>query len=425
MMVNIVLIMASVLILASLLFIIVFAGLEYAFFASNRLTIELKRKQQTRSGLLLGDFFEVPERFWSGTVIGFYFALICFVFSLTYFTTPLVKLLPTPFQDFSYLQMIIDWVIGSTIILLAIGFIAKRAFENNPEGKLATWSGFVHFVSSITKSMANIFVGFSEIILKYLFNIKVTKKQSIFERVDPNLFLRNSIQGHNDDETLNKELFEKALQLTNIKVRKCLIPRNEVVAMDIKQPPIEVKNAFIESKLSKIIIYDGSIDNVVGYVHHIDFNRHPGALKDILHPIPNVPLTMNAIDLIHKFTKERKSIAWVVDEFGGTAGFVTMEDVLEEIFGDIRDEYDIEEYTEKQISENEFIFSGRLKLDYIRNKYDIPIESKVTETLSGYIIRQYTAIPKQNTKLVIEKFEFEVLLVTETRIETVKLKVLN
>lgn len=418
-------VISSGLLLLFLIFIIVFAGLEYAFFAANRLTIELKRKQQTRTGILLGHFFESPERFWGGTIIAFYTSLVGFCLALHYLSGYLMKMLPEALRDFEYTQLIVDWMLASTVILLAISFIAKRGFESNPEGKLASWAPFVNFVTRFTAPIANFFISISEIILKYLFNIKTNKKQSIFERVDANLFLRNSIHGHNDDESLNKELFEKVLQLTQVKVRKCLIPRNEILAMDVNSTIQAVRDAFVRSKLSKIIIYEKDIDSVIGYVHHLELGKNPAGIREILHSIPTVPQTMNAIDLIHLFTKERKSIAWVVDEFGGTAGFVTMEDVLEEIFGDIKDEYDIEEYTESQIAENEYLLSGRLKLDYLKQKYEIDLEDKDTETLSGYIIKNYTTIPKQNTKVIINKFEFEILLATQTRIETVKLKILH
>lgn len=405
--------------------IIVFAGLEFAFFAANRLTIELKRKQHTRTGILLGNFFEFPERFWGATIIGFYVSLVGFCLSMHFISGYLMQMLPEVLREFEYTQLILDWLLASSLILLGISFIAKRGFESNPESKMAAWAPFVNFVARFTNPIAGFFVRFSEVILKYLFNIKTNKKQAVFERVDPNLFLRNSIHGHNDDETLNKELFEKVLQLTQVKVRKCLIPRNEILAMDVSSPTQAVRDAFVRSKLSKIIIYEKNIDSVIGYVHHLELGKNPAGIREILHSIPTVPQTMNAIDLIHLFTKERKSIAWVVDEFGGTAGFVTMEDVLEEIFGDIKDEYDIEEYTESQIAENEYLFSGRLKLDYLKQKYDIDLDDKDTETLSGYIIKNYTTIPKQNTKVIINKFEFEILLATQTRIETVKLKILH
>jgi CBS domain containing-hemolysin-like protein len=173
------------------------------------------------------------------------------------------------------------------------------------------------------------------------------------------------------------------------------------------------------------VIYDDNIDNIVGYVHQLDLFNRPTNIQSILHPMIAVPETMSAPDLMNKFTKERKSIAWVVDEFGGTAGVVTMEDLLEEIFGEIQDEYDTEEFVEKQLAEDEFIFSGRLELDYLNEKYNLDFPTSDSETLSGYIISEHETIPKQKETIIINNFKFDILTVSERRIEMVKMKVLQ
>lgn len=174
------------------------------------------------------------------------------------------------------------------------------------------------------------------------------------------------------------------------------------------------------------MVYEGNIDSITGYVHQLDLFKSPAELKDVLLPIPTVPESMSATDLMNKFSRERKSIAWVVDEFGGTAGIVTMEDLLEEIFGDIKDEYDTEEFVEKQLSANEYIFSGRLELDYITEKYKLEFPNdEATETLSGYIIKNNEEIPKQKERIIIANYEFDILHVSDTRIEMAKLKVLK
>jgi CBS domain containing-hemolysin-like protein len=172
-------------------------------------------------------------------------------------------------------------------------------------------------------------------------------------------------------------------------------------------------------------VYEKNIDHITGYIHQLDLFKNPASLQSILLPIPAVPESMSATDLISKFTKERKSIAWVVDEFGGTAGIVTMEDVLEELFGEIQDEYDTEEFEEKQLSENEFIFSGRLELDYLEEKYGFDFGEEETETLSGYIINYYETIPQQKERIIIDDYEFDIISVSDTRIEMVKMKKLK
>lgn len=417
------------LIVFCLIFIILLTGLEYAYLASNKLTIELKRKQGKASGKILGSFFDHPERFWSATVIGFYVLLVCFCYLLSQITSFLLPYAPPRIRAFvegnDYVQMVVDFVLAAFIILGSIGVIAKRSFEYNPEAKLNTWSKLLNILSDITYPFAVLFTNVSQFILKYLFNVRIHKKDGIFERTNAVQFLKNSAHGHADFDEANRELFERALDLTKVKVRKCMTPRNEAIAVDIQTSIKDLRDKFVDTKLSKIVIYEETMDNVLGYIHHLDLNKRPQSIQEILHPIPTVPETMSAIDLMHKFTKERKSLAWVIDEFGGTAGFVTMEAVLEEIFGDIKDEYGIEAFTEKQISENEYIFSGRLEIDYLNEKYDIGFRNDIADTLSGFIITCNEAIPKQKERIIIGNYEFEIMLVTETRIETAKLKLLN
>lgn len=419
----------SAFLLIVLIFLIIISGVEYAYLASNKLTIELKRKQGSYSGRLLGRFFDFPETFWNGVVISFYFLLVCFCFLFSELIDLSRGYLPPFLNDLLgrhfYIQMLLSLFIVTLIVLFSIGLVAKRSFELYPEGKLNTWSFFINFINIFTRPLAQFFIGLSEFILKYLFNVRVNKKEAIFSRINTNQFLRHNLQGHEDLDEDSKELFDKALQLTKVKVRKCMTPRNETIALNINHSIDDLKRLFVDTKLSKVVIYDHDLDNVLGYTHHLDLYRNQKSIKEILHTIPTVPETMNAIDLIQLFTKDRKSIAWVVDEFGGTAGFVTMEDVLEEIFGDINDEYDAERFTEKQISLNEFIFSGRLTLDYLNQKYKLGFPTNEAETLSGYIIDNFESIPNQKERIIISHFEFDVLRVSETRIETVKVKVLR
>lgn len=282
---------------------------------------------------------------------------------------------------------------------------------------------FYNFFSNVS----NVFVEIAEWILRYIFNVKVNDKKDAFSKIDLEHFVNQakSNEEENTDE-INKELFENALSLSETRVRECLVPRKEIEGVTLQTSIEKVKNIFINTKLSKLIVYDQNIDNIVGYIHQLDLFKRPADIQSILLPIPTIPESMSATDLMNKFSKERKSIAWVVDEFGGTAGIVTMEDLLEEIFGEIRDEYDTEELIEKQISANEFIFSGRLELDYITEKYKLAFEdSDETETLSGFIIQHKDGIPKQKETFITGNYQFDILNVSDTRIETVKLKVLK
>jgi CBS domain containing-hemolysin-like protein len=402
-----------------------FAGIEIAFISVSKLNIELRKKQGTLTGKILSRFMEEPEEFIGSSLIGVNITLVIYGLLMTNLTDPYLNLLPSPLNS-EYVHLFLDTLIATVIILLFAEFIPKAVFRAKAEQALVIFSIPMKVAYVILSPLAKVFVAISEFILKYLFNVRIKENQKIFNRIDLEVFVKQSIHGHETDNAeVNAELFENALDLVNVKIRKCQIPRNEVVAVDVRTPIADVKKKFIETKLSKIVVYDNTIDNVIGYLHHLDLNRHPTNIREVLHKISAIPETMSAVDLMNRFTKERRSIAWVIDEFGCTAGIVTMEDVLEEIFGDINDEYDVQEYIEKQLAEYEYIFSGRIELDYLNEKYDFNLPTDEFETLSGYIISQHETIPKQNESIIIDNFEFSVLSVSNTRIETVKMKILK
>jgi CBS domain containing-hemolysin-like protein len=226
---------------------------------------------------------------------------------------------------------------------------------------------------------------------------------------------------------MNNEIFENVLSLSETKIRECLIPRKEIVAININTSVNEVISRFEQTRLSKLVVYENNIDNIRGYIHHLDMFKRPKEINEVLIAIPLVPDSMNATDLIKKFSKEKKSVAWVVDEFGGTAGIITIDDLLEEIFGSINDEFDVkDELIDKQISTNEFIFSGRVELDHLEEKYQLVFrKAGEVETLSGYIINLHQSIPQQKDRIIIDDYQFDILNVSETRIEVVKLKILR
>lgn len=412
-------------ILGCILLIGFFAGTEIAFISANKLNIELRRKQGTFSGRILSRFMENPSEFIGTSLVGVNVLLVIYGLLMTRLTEPFLQMLPAPL-DSKYMHLVLDTLLATVLILIFAEFLPKAVFRTKAEQVLALFSVPMLISYYILYPFAKVFVSISEFILKYLFNVRIKENQPVFNRVDLEVFVKQSLHGHETDSgELNTELFENALYLVNVKVRKCMIPRNEVEAVDVNTPVAEVRRKFIDTKLSKIIVYERTIDNIVGYVHHIDLNRRPQATKEILHTITAVPEAMSAVDLMNRFTKDRKSIAWVIDEFGGTAGIVTMEDVLEEIFGDINDEYDVQEYVEKQIADSEYIFSGRLEVDYLNQKYGFTFPEDETETLSGYIISHHETIPKIKERIIIDHYEFDILLTSNTRIETVKMKVLK
>ncbi len=401
-----------------------FAGLETAFGSVNRFSVELKKKQGLASARILGSFMEHPARFIGSSLTGVTLSLVVFVLLVNRFFQPLWKQTPGPIQN-SSLRIVVE-VLAATIIALMIQFFFRAIFRARSNSMLTFFARIISFFYGLFSPLAALFVNIAEWILKYLFDVKINEKKDAFGRVDLEHFVQQSKENNEETNDLNTELFENALLLPGVKVRECLIPRKEIVGVESHVSIEEVKHKFVETKLSKLVVYEGNIDTILGYIHQLDLFRKPADVKSILLPIPAVPESMGVADLIDQFTKERKSIAWVVDEFGGTSGIVTMEDLLEEIFGEIQDEYDTEEFLEKQLAEGEFIFSGRLELDYLTEKFNLEfVDESDSETLSGYIVEHHETIPKANDRIIIDNYEFEILNVNDTRIETVKMKVLH
>ncbi len=406
----------------ALLFIAFFIGMETALLNASRVGVELRKKQGKKSGIILSDFMENPSKFISISYIGINLFLVVFVISFG-------KILHNGWQIINvsnpYIQLIFDSLFLTLILMYITVYLSKTIFKYNSEKLALFFAPFIQVLYSLFNPVANYFAKTSEWILDYLMNIKVKNHQEAFGLIDDEYFIQQTGDHDVENNELNTELFENALSLPTVKIRQCLVPRTEIISIDINNTITQVRQQFITTRLSKLVVYEDNIDNILGYIHQLDLFHKPESIKQILKPISAVPESMSATDLINKFNKERKSIAWVVDEFGGTAGIVTMEDVLEEIFGEIQDEYDVEEFVEKQLAEDEFIFSGRLELDYLHEKYNIEFPPGDSETLSGFIISHHENIPQMKERIIIDKMEFEILNVSETRIDMVKLKMLH
>jgi CBS domain containing-hemolysin-like protein len=406
-------------IIASVILIGFFSGYEIGFVSANRLSLELKKKQGSRSGKIIAGFLEAPTQFIGTCLIGLNISLV--VFGILF-----EELLHTHIWSKFGLgdgAILVGNTIVSTLVILFIGeLVPKAMFKARAASLINTFAPVAQFFHILFKPLTVILVNTAQWVLSNLLQVKVVYKKEAFTKVDLAHFVQQT-NAHKEQQELNTDLFENALSLPDIKVRKCLVPRTEIIGVDILTPIAELKELFIETKLSKLIVYNDTLDNIVGYVHQLDLFKKPKEIKAILHPILLVTESMNAADLINLFSKKRKSIAWVVDEFGGTAGIVTMEDVLEEIFGEINDEYDVQEFLEKKLSATEFIFSGRLELDYLYETYGIDFEADNAETLSGYLIHKHEGIPKVREVIHLSHFDAEILIVSDTRIEKVKLTI--
>jgi len=257
--------------------------------------------------------------------------------------------------------------------------------------------------------------------MRTFFGIDMEEGSTIFTEVDLENYLKQNVHaGHKSEEEVDAELLGNALDLREIRVRQCLIPRPEIAAIDVSKSITTLRETFIETNYSKILVYKESLDNVLGYVHHFDLHKNPSTIGNIVKPIPVVPESMMAQTLLTEFKREGKSMALVVDEYGGTAGIVTLEDILEEIFGEIKDEHDDDAFIEEQLAMNEFLFSGRLEIDHINDTYNLDIPEGDYETLSGYLISKTEDIPERGEKLVLGHLEFVIFNVSNTKIETVK-----
>ena len=424
---------ALIAIFIAVLLIGFFAGIEIAFVSANKLSLELNKKQGTYTGKIWGKFAEHPARFIGTMLVAVNILLVVYGLLIGELLYPLwhrmeLRLVPSV-AKYVYLIKLLFETIASTLIILVVKFLCKALFRAKSKHLLA--NGFityiVQFSYSLFSSLSSVFVSIAEWILRYIFNVKISERKEVFSKIDLEHYVQqNKMHSEEDASELNKELFENALSLREVRLRECLVPRKEIVSILQSSNMQQVKSLFIETQLSKLVVFDKNIDNITGYIHQLDLFKSPKSIEDILLPIPTVPESMSATDLMSKFTKERKSIAWVIDEFGGTAGIVTMEDLLEEIFGEIKDEYDdADELTAKQLTENEYLFSGRLELDFITEKYGLEFPDESSETLSGFIIQQNESIPHQKEQIIIGNYEFDIQAVSDTRIETVKLKVLR
>ena len=404
-----------------------FAGIEVAFVRANRLAIELKKKQGLNSGIILSNFMDHPSLFIGTTIAGYNIALVIFGLLIGETFLPLWNWMTTKIHIqggyVNAIRLFAETLVASLFIILFGEFLPKAFFSAKSDSLLSFFARLMEVLTRFFYPIAGFFSAISTWILKYVFNVRIDERKAMFSGTDVEHFLEQT--GDSEEDTKDLSLIKAAMALPNVRVRECLVPRKEIEGIDMNLTMEEVRLKFVETRLSKLVVYDGNLDHVTGYIHQLDLFKSPPFIKSILHPIPAVPESMSATDLINKFSRERKSIAWVVDEFGGTAGIVTMEDLLEEIFGEIRDEYDTEEFEERKLSNDEFIFSGRLELDYINRKYNLDLPENESETLSGYIINQHETIPHLKDRIILGDYEFEILNVSDTRIEEVRVKVLK
>ncbi|MPQ48622.1 DUF21 domain-containing protein [Marinifilum sp. N1E240] len=401
-----------------------FSGMEIAFIAANKLRMELDRSKNTLSSKIISIFSRFPGHYISTMLVGNNIALVVYGIVMANMLKPSIAL----WVESESLILTIQTIISTLLILVTAEFIPKTLFRINPNLALNVFAMPVMFFYIVFYPVTIVTMLLSKNIIHKLFKTKITEDEETqaFGKVDLDHLVQEGqdTQAIAEDDMHDIKIFRNALDFSKVKLRECIVPRNEIEAMEFTSEINDLTQRFIETGYSRILIYKESIDNIIGYVHSSLIFKKPQSIKSALSRIIFVPETMAAHKLLNLFTKEQKSIAVVVDEFGGTAGMVTIEDIMEEIFGEIEDEHDNIDLEEQVISETEFLFSGRLEIDYLNDKYELNLpESEEFETLNGFILFNHESIPKYNETIRIDQFSFKIVEVSNTRVEKIKLTV--
>lgn len=408
-------IITIVLVLFTLLLSAFFSGSEIAYLSANKLSVEVLKNKGSRKGQILTDLYNDSKSFLSTMLVGNNIVLVMYTIFFSSIVTPLLELI---FPIGSFAVSFITTIILTIIILIFGEFIPKTIFRLYANELIFRLARPLKFFTWILLVPSWLLTKTSNLIIFLIFG----KVEASYENNITKLDLEHYIQSNvNEEKEIDKEILANALNLNLLKVRDCMIPRNEIVFIDKTDDLQTVKDTFISSKHSRLIVVDGEVENVVGYFHHQQLFKNITSIKRNIMDIDFVPDVMNVQDLLYKFIKDGTNIACVVDEFGGTAGVITLEDILEEIFGEIADEHDEEDFTDKMISENEFIFSGRLELGFINSKYkqlNLPEEEYVT--LSGYIVMTHGSIPEVGEEILLDNYRFIILSKSDTKIEEVR-----
>lgn len=411
--------------LVTMAFSAFFSGMEIAFVSIDKLRFEMERKPGSISSII-SYFLHNPNNFISTMLVGNNIALVIYGILMAEI---IEDNLLSGIVSNHFVLVLLQTVISTLIILVTGEFLPKNLFKIDPNLMLRVFA-IPLFVCYVILFPISKFASCISYVFLRTFGLKVNKEVSdkAFGKVDLDYFIQTSIENADKKEELDTEvkIFQNALDFSNVKIRDCIVPRTEIVAVDETVSLEELKNLFVESGISKIVVYKGNIDNVVGYIHSSEMFRNPVDWRQNIKEVPIVPETMAAHKLMKLFMQQKKTIAVVVDEFGGTAGIVSLEDLVEEIFGDIEDEHDNTSYVCKQVGEHEYVLSARLEIEKVNETFglDLP-ESDDYLTIGGLILNHYQRFPKMHEVVKIDKFCFKIIKVTATKIELVRLEVLE
>lgn len=410
-------------ILVSLAFSAFFSGMEISYVSANKLRFELDKKDKSLTSKILDVFFHNPNQFISTMLVGNNIALVVYGLQMAILLEPWIA----QFVDQEALIVLIQSIISTILILFTGEFIPKTIFKIDPNFFLRLFALPLYLIYILLYPISKFSSLLSFLILR-IAGVKNLKDSGVYTlgKVDLDYFIQQSIEDAPQDSEMDTEvkIFQNALEFSNVKVRDCIVPRTEIVACDKEVSTDELRSRFIETGLSKILIYDENIDNIIGYIHSSELFKHPDNWLEQLCKVSIVPETMAANKLMRVLMQEKKSLAVVVDEFGGTSGIVTLEDLVEEIFGEIEDEHDMKREVVRKVSENEYLLSGRMEIDTLNEMFglDLP-ESDDYVTIAGLILHYYQKFPKLNESIEYGKYTFKIVKATATKIELVRMKV--
>ena len=400
-----------------------FSGMEIAFVSANKLHLELEKKRAGFIPKILNRITQKSSKFITTMLVGNNISLVVYSYYMGCF---LIKILPLScFNDFSIL--LIQTIISTILILVTAEFLPKTIFRiyANEVLKIFVLPAYVfyllfHFFSEFITFISDFF-------LRVFFKTKADQQQTEFSKEELGNYISEQIEETSEEELDSEiQIFQNALDFQKVKAREVMVPRTEIIAVELHEKVANLKNTFIATGLSKLLVYKSSLDDVIGYVNAFELFKSPKTIKTILLPVEIVPESMMINDILNCLMKKRKSVAIVVDEYGGTSGMITVEDIVEELFGEIEDEHDSQEFLEKKTGENEFHFSARLEVDYLNEEYNVNIpKSEAYETLGGFIIEYTESIPKENELVDIEGFEIKILKMSSAKIEEVSLKIIH
>ena len=407
--------------------------MEIAFVSANKLHIELEKKREGFLPKILTRLTGKSSKFITTMLVGNNVALVIY----TYFMGKLLMrwfqtLLPSEYTLINYLlvegSLLTQTIISTLIILVTAEFLPKAIFRIYANETLKIFAIPAYFFYLIFHVITWLITKISDFFLHVLFKAKEKNEHKEFSKEELGNYISEQLDGGGNEEEVDSEIhiFQNALEFHKVKAREIMVPRTEIIAVDIHSSVEKLRNIFIESVHSKIIVYKNSLDEILGYVNAFELFKKPRTIKSILLPVEFVPESMISNDILNLLVKKRRSIAIVVDEYGGTSGIITVEDIIEELFGEIEDEYDTQELLEEKVNENEYYFSARLDVDYLNEEYGFNIpEEDAYETLGGFIINHTENIPVKDEVLVIDNFQIKILKVSATKIDTISFEVLT